>query len=306
MCYNQSREVELLKAKENNKPDREPDTPPVNREIKDGVFKLLFENKENAAELYYVLTGIECKPEEIEIITLTTTISGKLKNDLAFVVRGKAMVVGEHQSTPSKNMPTRILMYLGQLIEKWIRNNEQEKFLYQRNIYKIPTPEFVVFYNGLADKPEKEILKLSDAFEYEQDRKLGYLELEVPVYNINKGMNKELFAKSEKLRQYSEFIAKLRELQRVYDDFSKAVEEAVRYCMNNGILVEFLRENGGNIVSILATYDEEIAKRVYGEELLEESAKEMLLDGMTVDLVSKYLRLPLDTVRKIQQSLLTH
>jgi len=253
------------------------------------------------------LTGIECKPDEIEIITLTTTISGKLKNDLAFVIRGRAMVIGEHQSTPSKNMPTRILMYLGQLVEKWIRNNEQEKFLYHRNIYKIPTPEFVVFYNGLDEKPEKEILKLSDTFEYKQDRNLGYLELEVPVYNINKGMNAELFAKGEKLRQYSEFIAKVREFQEIYDSFDKAVNEAVHHCMNNGILVDFLRENGGNIVSILATYDEEVAKRVYGEELLEvdrtERAKEMLIDGESLEKIVKYTKLSMEVIKKIQSSM---
>ena len=99
--------------------DKELDVTSANREIKDGIFKLLFEKSENAAELYYALTGIKCSPDEIQIITLTTIVSGKLKNDLAFVVKGKAMVVGEHQSTPNENMPIRILMYLGQLYEKW-------------------------------------------------------------------------------------------------------------------------------------------------------------------------------------------
>jgi len=37
--------------------DGELDTQPANRQLKDGVFKLLFENPNNAAELYYALTG---------------------------------------------------------------------------------------------------------------------------------------------------------------------------------------------------------------------------------------------------------
>jgi len=78
-------------------PNAEHDTASANREIKDGVFKLLFEIPENAAELYSALKNVECSPNDIQIITITTTISGKMKNDLAFVVRGKAMVVGEHQ-----------------------------------------------------------------------------------------------------------------------------------------------------------------------------------------------------------------
>ena len=85
------------------------------------MFRIIFARPENSAELYYALTGIKCTPCEIQIITLTTTISGKQKNDLAFVVRGKLL--------------------------------------------KIPTPELVIFYNGTETRPEKEILKLSSAFE---------------------------------------------------------------------------------------------------------------------------------------------
>jgi hypothetical protein len=104
-----------LDNKKTAMPDGELDTPSANREIKDGVFRLLFDNPDNAAELYYALTGNVCKPDEIDIITITTTISGKLKNDLAFVVKGRALVVGEHQSTHSRNMPIRYLMYIGLL-----------------------------------------------------------------------------------------------------------------------------------------------------------------------------------------------
>ena len=265
----------------------------------------MFEKPENAAELYFALTGIECTPDEIQIITLTNTISGKLKNDLAFVVRGKAMVVGEHQSTHNRNMPARILMYLGQLTEKWIKMNEEERFLYRSELYKIPTPEFVVFYNGIEARPEKEILCLSDAFEYEQDGELGRLELQVPVYNINKGMNAELFSKGEKLRHYSEFIAKIRELNGIYNDFSKSVKESIDYCIANGILADFLRETGGSIVSILSTYDEEVAKRVYGEELLEvrneELVKNMLAKGYPISEISEIIGISEDEILRIKK-----
>ena len=141
------------------------DSPSVNREIKDGVFKLLFETPENAAELYSALKGVTYSPDEIQIITITTIISGQLKNDLAFVVRGRAMVLGEHMSSPYANMPIRFLMYLGQLYEKWIKMKGEEKYLYGSKLYKIPTPEFVVFYNGKDARPEKETLHLSSAFE---------------------------------------------------------------------------------------------------------------------------------------------
>ena len=96
---------------------QEVETMSVNRQIKDGVFRLLFDNPENAAELYYALSGEQCSPDEVLIITITTTISGELKNDLAFVVRGKIMIVGEHMASPYANMPVRLLMYTGLLYE---------------------------------------------------------------------------------------------------------------------------------------------------------------------------------------------
>jgi hypothetical protein len=280
------------------------DTPSANREIKDGVFKLLFEKPENAAELYYALTGVECIPEEIQIITLTNTISGKLKNDLAFVVRGKALVVGEHQSTPNKNMPIRILMYLGQLYEKWFKMKGEERFLYRSDLYKIPTPEFVVFYNGTEKRPTKEVLHLSDAFEYKQDGDLGFLKLEVPVYNINKGMGDELFEKSDKLKHYAEFIFKIRELNETYNDFVKAVMEAVKHCIANNILAEFLKEIGGKIVSILTMeYDVEVAKKVYAEERAEEIARRLLRRGNLVETVAEDTGLDVATVRQLKSEL---
>ena len=282
----------------------EPDASPVNRQIKDGIFRLLFETPDNAAELYYALTGIECSPDEILIITITTTISGKLKNDLAFVVRDKALVVGEHMASPYANVPIRFLMYIGQLYEKWIKMKGEDKFLYRSKLYKIPTPEFVVFYNGTAPRPEKEVLKLSSAFEIKGNINLDSLELEVPVYNINKGMNKELFSKSEKLRQYMEFISKLREFNSQYDDYAIAVKEAVNHCITNDILADFLRERGGKIVSILAMeYDVEAAKRMYGEELLEdrnvELAKKMLSKGEPIDKIIEYTGLSPDIITRL-------
>ena len=256
-------------------------TTSANREIKDGMFRLLFDTQENAAELYYALTGIKCRPNEVQIITIMTVISGKLKNDLAFIVRGKMMVVGEHMSSHAE--PTHpLLMYVGALYEKWIKMKGEEKLLYGSKQYKIPTPEFVVFYNGTAARPEKEVLYLSSAFELPGDKELGSLELEVPVYNINKGMNKELFDRSPKLKQNAEFIAKVRELNKLYNDYVRVVQEATNYCIANGILADFLKEQGGKVVSILtAEYNLETHMRVYGEELLEnrniELAKEMLV-----------------------------
>jgi hypothetical protein len=286
--------------------DAEFDIVSVNRQIKDGVFRLLFDNPENAAELYYALTGDRCSPDEIIIITITTTISGELKNDLAFVVKGKILVIGEHMSSPYANMPVRLLMYTGILYEKLIKMKDEEKFLYSGKLYKIPTPAFVVFYNGTKNRPEKEILRLSTAFENEADNDFGFLELEVPVYNINRDMNEELFSKSPNLKQYAEFIAKLREFSKLYNDYAQAVREAVNHCIANDILAEFLKEQGGRIVSLLSTYDPEVAKRVYAEEYAEERtleiARDLLETNLSLDEISRITRLSHEELERIRNT----
>lgn len=55
---------------------------------------------------------------------------------------------------------------------------------------KIPTPKFLVFYNGINAQPERRLLKLSDSFEKETDD--PKLELKVLQLNINDSKNKEL------------------------------------------------------------------------------------------------------------------
>ena len=247
----------------------------ANRNIKDGVFRLLFAVQENAAELYYAITDKKCNPDEIQIITIETIISGKMKNDLAFVVNDKIMVIGEHVSGSLANMPVRILMYSGALYEKWIKMKDEYDFLFGSGLYKIPAPELVLFYNGTENRPEKEILRLSTAFKTAVDKNFGKVELEVPVYNINKGMNTELFNRSEKLSHYAEFIAKKREYLQLYNDYETAVKKAMEFCITNGILDEFLKEHGGRIVSILSTeFDLDAALKVQRKEGREEGLRE--------------------------------
>ena len=102
------------------------------------------------------------------------------------------------------------------------------------------------------------------------DKNFGTIELEIPMYNINKGMNEDLLSRSEKLKYYAEFIAKKREFMALHTDYDLAVKKAVDYCIRNGILAEFLKEHGGRIVSILGTeFKISDAAKVWKEEGME-------------------------------------
>ena len=74
--------------------------------------------------------------------------------------------------------------------KKELRSWSGGRTIYGRQLVKIPTPRFFVFYNGRDMQPERQVLKLSDAFmNLEED---PALELKVVMLNINLGRNKEL------------------------------------------------------------------------------------------------------------------
>lgn len=99
----------------------------------------------------------------------------------------------------------------------------------------------------------------------------------------------------------SEFIAKLREFNKIYDDYAQAVEKAVRHCIDNNVLSDFLKKHGGAIVSILEMeYDVDAAKRVYMEELMDDIAIEMLREGDSIEKIARITKLPLDKIRELQ------
>ena len=60
------------------------------------------------------------------------------------------MVIYEHQSTWSYNMPLRGYRYSAELYNDYIVRNNLDVF--RRKLIKIPTPQYYVFYNGNEKK----------------------------------------------------------------------------------------------------------------------------------------------------------
>ena len=217
----------------------------VRKNYKDGVFRKLFADKEKLIELYNALSGSDYSLDtELEIVTLDNSIFGDLKNDLAFVIDDKFIILVEHQSTVNPNMPLRMLIYIAQQYEKLCYSNE----IYSRRRIAIPVPEFYVFYNGLAEVPIEEELKLSDAFKVKCDK--IPLEVIVRLINVNYEKGAELLARCRTLNEYSRFIYLIREKAKGMK-LQQAVEETIDECMREGMLRDFLKKNGGEIMSIL-------------------------------------------------------
>lgn len=124
---------------------------PVNRTFKSTVFIMLFEEKKNLLELYNAMTEKNYKdPELLEIHTLDNAIYMSIKNDVSFIIDGRLSLY-EHQSTYSPNLPLRFLFYVSSQYSGLTKDSN----LYGTRAVKIPAPQFVIFYNGAEERPER-------------------------------------------------------------------------------------------------------------------------------------------------------
>ena len=144
-----------------------------NREYKSDVFSMLMQDKERALQLYNAMNGSSYdNPEDVEIVIHDGGISLSVRNDASFIVDARLSIY-EHQSTVCPNMPVRSLIYFSVILSDMLsdkkKGTKSGKNIYGRRLVKIPTPHFVVFYNGEEEQPEVQELKLSDAFEKPTD-----------------------------------------------------------------------------------------------------------------------------------------
>jgi hypothetical protein len=243
----------------------------INREHKDRLFKFIFQEKENLLQLYNALNNTTyTESEGLEIVTLEDVIYMRMKNDISFILDYQLNLF-EHQSTDNPNMPLRGLLYFARQYEKYVNINEYN--LYGSKVLSIPTPQYVVFYNGNSWSGERKILKLSDSFANNNIK--GCIELEVLQLNINYGHNKEIMEKCRVLGEYAAFIGKVKRYQKNMT-IEEAVDRAVNECIEEGILKEILTGHRAEVKNMILTeYDEEKTMRLFQKEYEEEAAEKI-------------------------------
>ena len=215
----------------------------VNRNYKDTVFRKLFSDRKNLLSLYNAISETSYTDEnELEIVTLESAIYMGMKNDLAFIIDTNLFLF-EHQSTYNPNMPLRDLFYISSEYQKLV----DQKSIYSSVLLKLPEPHFIVFYNGTAKMPGRWINYLSEA--YERHSSDPNLELKVVTININEGYNQELMKQCIILREYAQYVKKVREYTEKIP-LNAAVKQAVDNCIQEGILEDFLRTNRAEVIAV--------------------------------------------------------
>ena len=233
---------------------------PVNRIYKDRLYKMIFNDKSELLKLYNAINGTHYDdPAMLTITTLDNAIYMTMENDLSFIIDMR-LALYEQQSTVNPNLPLRFLMYITDIYSAYTKDMN----IYGSKKVQIPLPSFVIFYNGVKSQPDRTEFLLSELFHPTTDQPA--LELKAVMLNINKGHNQELMNACHTLRDYSEYVARIRTYSAEMP-LTDAVEKAITECIHENILRDFLLKNRAEAKAMsIYEYDEEKTLRMFREE----------------------------------------
>ena len=237
------------------------------RNYKDSLFRMVFREKKELLSLYNAINGTAYEePEELIVTTIEDVLYMGRKNDISFLIKD-VMNLYEHQSSVNPNMPLRGLIYISMLYQGYIEQNNLD--IYSSTLLKLPTPKYLVFYNGTKAEPDRQELRLSDSFIKREEQ--PDLECRAVVLNINYGHNKKLMEACRKLYEYSRFVETIRGYLNTGMKLGAAMDQAIEDCIRFDILKEFLLKHRGEVKQVILT---EYNQERHAKTLLEEGRKQ--------------------------------
>ncbi len=271
--------------------------PDLNRCFKDGIFRIVFREKENLLSLYNAISGTDYdNPEDLIIYTLEDAVYMGIRNDAGFLLHAQ-LGLYEHQSTLCYNMPLRGLQYFAAMYRAYVKTNGYDP--HRRKVIPLPVPQYIVFYNGEEKRRESWEMKLSDAFLLPEGQETSVgstllsslaapgapaLECTALVLNINYGKNRELMEKCEKLGEYAQFVACMRRQMKgktTEKEKLVAVNAAVDECIRKGILRDILMKNRAEVVAMsFWEYDAERHLKIEKEDSYNDGFQDGIKQGI--------------------------
>ena len=131
------------------------------------------------------------------------------------------------------------------------------------------------------------------------------------VYNINYTESREVQAavieRSQSLKEYSQFIHQVQRRKESGIAAEEALKDAIEYCVQHGILCEFLEKHGSEVRNMLYTeWNLEDACEIIREESLArgrqegiEKAVRVLKGVLPPEVIAERFELPLEDVLRI-------
>lgn len=220
----------------------------VQRNYKDGLFLKIFGNKQALLSLYNAVRGSNyTNPDDLTVTTIENVLYMGMKNDVSFIINNQLHLY-EAQSTWNPNMPLRGLFYFSDVYQGYIA--EHELNIYGTKRIDLPSPNYIVFYNGTADEPDSRTLRLSDSF-IKQDGEEACLECIATMLNINFGHNQQLMEACHELYEYSYLVEQVRLGTRSGLILPDAIDQAVEHCIEHNILKSFLLHHRAEVTNMI-------------------------------------------------------
>ena len=273
-----------------------------NPRYRDSVFRSYFNDPARLLSLCNAILGTQyTNPDELSINTLEGIFFDKQKNDISCTIDNHFLILVEHQTTVNENMPLRCLCYVAELLNNLIKNKNR---LYNKGLIKFPKPKFFVLYDGNEDEPLQRKMRLSDAFDGDSDS----LELVVTAFNINYGLPQPLLKNCRYLFDYSTLVGKVKEGIRLDLSRRDAISRAVKFCLDNGIMGNYLVEHSEEVFNMLAlewNMDDALQAR-FDEGRNEERefiALNMLRSGMTEEKIQEFTKLSMERIKELTKNI---
>jgi ABC-type ATPase with predicted acetyltransferase domain len=185
-------------------------------------------------------------------------------NDVGLQVRDKVILLIEAQSTFSVNVVLRILLYLATTYKEYVE--EHKLNLYGTAAVKIPRPELYVVYTGDQENVP-EMLLLSDLYG-------GTGDAEVRVKVLRGTGNGDI------VDQYVCFCKIADEERKRHGRTGKAIEETLRRCIAENVLVPFLTTRQKEVAEIMVTlFDQEKIMEIHDYHVAEAAREDGLQIG---------------------------
>ena len=146
----------------------------------------------------------------------------------------------------------------------------------------LPSPNYIVFYNGTKEESDSKVLYLSDSF-IKNDGEEACLECTATMLNINFGHNRQLMEACHELYEYSYLIEQIRIGTRSGLNFPDAIDQAVENCIVQHILESFLKQYRAEVTNM-------IPKEFNLEEHIQSEKAYSLAEGQTMG-ENKFARL---------------
>ena len=273
----------------------------ANAQYRDSVFRSFFNEPTRLLSLCNAVLDTDYdNPDKLEINTLEGIFFDSRKNDISCSIDNQFLVLVEHQSSVNNNMPFRFLAYVTELLNKLVTDKRK---LYKEQLIRFPAPKFFVLYNGNEFEPVEKIMRLSVAFGGDSSS----LELIVTAYNINRGVNAPLLSKCPYLRDYSTLVGEVKDGLAKGLSLRNAIIHAVKFCLANGIMGDYLVEHSEEVFDMLAlewNLDDALQARFDEgrDEGIEEVAVNMIRDGEPLDKILKFTKLSLERIKELEKS----